>query len=259
MPGTTLADCGGIAGINLGSDFCAEHEWGIKDIKIEFGIPSDLGVYGIKRRQITRVPPHFNWVACKKTAGFVLHPWLSKEPEKLAGFSELSDHYKYDKKPVDPNVSRLRAAWDESSFGVVSDRREDKDSLNTIYTQFEKKNIIIMMAGNALPVFDNPGLVIGIADAMSEEILKAWYDHDKEHHRLRKDFDATGIEKLLREKGKQYHALTPHREKDGSMRFWLNPRQQQDNNYGWFKLEDLQEWAEGNGKIPVKKPQPASK
>jgi hypothetical protein len=246
MPATTL-----IVGVNLGSDFCAEHEWGIKGIMSAFGIPTELGVYGIKRRQITRVPEELAWAAHGKNAGFVL-PGTFFDPNRFKSLitrGELSG-------------TGLRAAWDENSFGIVSDARADIDNLFAIYEQFLKKNIVIMMAGNALPVFDNPGLVIGIADAMTEEILTKWYNHDKEHHQLRKDFDATGIEKLLKEKGKQYFALNPKRDwiaKDGSLLFWLNPMEQKENNYGWFKLEDLLEWAEGKGKIPVKKPQPASK
>lgn len=153
----------------------------------------------------------------------------------------------------------LRAAWDDASFGAVSDVPEDIEKLRQIFNQFKEKNIIFMPSGDC-HMFDNPGLVIGIASAIPKETLKLWLDFDKEQHKIRKEFDATGIEKLLREKGKGYFALSPRRDKDGSLVFWLNPMHQRENNFGYFKLEDLREWAEGKGKIPMKKePQPASK
>ena len=43
-----------LVGFNLGADFCAEHEWGIKGIVREFGV--DGNKVGIDGRMVTVVP-----------------------------------------------------------------------------------------------------------------------------------------------------------------------------------------------------------
>jgi hypothetical protein len=52
-----------------------------------------------------------------------------------------------------------------------------------------------------------------------------------------------------------YYALSPSwlksdRESKHPVMFWLNPMDQQDNNYGWFTVEELEQWIQGKGPIP---------
>jgi hypothetical protein len=63
--GWLLGEDGEVIGVNLGSDLCAEHEWGITDLKVILGVPGAKqenryalerhvdygGVYGIERRR----------------------------------------------------------------------------------------------------------------------------------------------------------------------------------------------------------------
>jgi hypothetical protein len=35
--------------------------------------------------------------------------------------------------------------------------------------------------------------------------------------------------------------------------YFLNPMRQQENNFGWFTVEELEQWMEGKGPIPGKK------
>src|SRR5579863_6556852 len=249
-----------LLGVNLSSDFCAEHEWGIKDIKEAFGV-NEKG-YGLKRRQITATPKGLAWVkytaktymgrydverglakkvgdVTLKNEGFVFHSWYGLEPEKMAVSSELSG-------------AGLRGAWSEDDFAAVSSRPEDIIALKEILSAFESKNIAICFSG-ALPAFDNPGLVFAIADRLPESVLDDWDKHDREQEQIKKEFAATGIEKLLKSAGCGYYALSPRRRDDGSLWYWLNPTEQQKNNYGWFTLEDLQAWARGEGPIPMKR------
>ena len=45
---------GTFVGLNLGADYCAEHEWGIRDLEDTFGINRNL--VGIKSRTIQKLP-----------------------------------------------------------------------------------------------------------------------------------------------------------------------------------------------------------
>jgi hypothetical protein len=250
-----------LLGVDLSSDFCAEHEWGIAGIKRAFGLLDDLKVYGLWRRIITRVPKGFAWVKftskyyvsrldverglAKKVGdveiqneGFVYHSWYCEEPEKLALNSELYG-------------TSLRGAWSEDDFAAVSSKPEEIAALREIFAEFEKQNIAFCFSGT-LPVFENAGLVFAIADRLPEGVTENWDKHDRDREQIDKEFEATGIEKLLADSGKRYYALSPSRQKDGSLHYWLNPMEQQQNNYGWFTLEDLQAWARGEGPIPMK-------
>ena len=63
--GTTLT------GVNLGADYCSEHEWGIKGIQASFGIElADDKKLGLEKRTITTLPasPDLIFVKSKKSA-----------------------------------------------------------------------------------------------------------------------------------------------------------------------------------------------
>jgi hypothetical protein len=251
-----------LLGINLSADYCAEHEWGIKGIRETFGLPDAAGVYGLKRRQITRVPESLAWVKFSskhyagrhdverglakdkgdvklKNEGFVFHSWYFKEPEKVALNSELSG-------------IGLRGAWSENDFAAISSDPGEIVALREIFAEFGKLNIAICFSGAS--VFDNAGLVFAIADRLPQLVLEDWYKHDYDQEQIRKEVEATGIEETLKAAGKHYYALSPRRREDGSLWYWLNPMEQQQNNFGWYTLEDLQAWAHGEGPIPIKQP-----
>jgi hypothetical protein len=54
-----------------------------------------------------------------------------------------------------------------------------------------------------------------------------------------------------------YFALSPRwafdNEKDKTkhpVMFWLNPQNQKDNNFGWYTVEELDQWINGEGPVP---------
>lgn len=250
-----------VLGVNLSADFCAEHEWGIKDIRDAFGLSDETTVYGLKRRQITRVPKGFAWVGfpskyfvskfdvergkAKKTGdvklaneGFVYHDWYYEEPEKLVLNTELYG-------------IGLRGAWSDDDFAAISSDPEDIKALKEIFNEFGKLNIAICFSA-ALPAFDNAGLVFAIADRLPQSVTEDWFQYDYNQHQLRLEVQLTGIEELLKNAGKGYYALSPRRRDDGSVWYWLNPYEQNKNNAGWFTLEDLKAWIADAGPIPMK-------
>ncbi len=178
--------------INLGSDYCAEHEWGIKKLKDLFGISDVISVYGMKRRKVSRVPKNFCWIGNDKQGGFVVSHWFARTPESF--FTEECARGEL-------MGTGLRTAWSESDFAAVSDNPADIEKLQEIFEAFQKKNIIICYSKVMFPAFENPGLCFVIANRVPKELLKEWEQADKDAHQLQKDFDKTGIERLLREKG----------------------------------------------------------
>lgn len=231
-----------MAAVLLGSDFTTEHEWGIADIKSAFGIPSGEKDWGIVRRKITRVPDMltFGWTTgyAGKGEGFYLEdPWDDKKPD-------FSSNYE-----ISPREQTLACAWDGGSFGVFSTSNEQIGYLHEIYDAFLNLDGAIFMGGGG--PWKNSGLVLAIASRIPQKFLDEWYAFDKDHYDLNQEVEATGIHELLAKKDKRYFSLRPRRQSDGSISYWLNPQHQRENNCGWFTLEDLKEWAEDKGKIPM--------
>ena len=54
--GVVLEEDGNFFGFNLGADYTAEHEWGIKRLEHDFEICHSPSLFGLKKRQIARVP-----------------------------------------------------------------------------------------------------------------------------------------------------------------------------------------------------------
>jgi len=231
-----------LVGVNLGVDFTSEHEWGIKGIKKLFGIPSGEKDWGIVRRKITRVPNTvtFGWTTGYEGTGegfYLFDTWDNLKPN-FSKYTELRSWR-----------DTLSCAWDEKSFGVFSTSDAEIGYLHQIYDAFLNSDGAVFMGGGG--VWGNTGLRLVIASRLPQDVMDKWYAADKDHYELDQEVEATGIRQLLKEKGKKYFALSPRRQPDGSILFWLNPMEQQQNNYGYMTLQDLQDWAEGKGKIPI--------
>lgn len=238
-----------LVAVDLGCDFTSEHEWGIKRIQQDFGIKNEIDVYGMAKRKINTIPKNFIFIEKDQQAGFV-YGYYDK-PERIFKHEELNlfPERKYGK-TIYPAIT-LAAAWSESDFSVISDDKAQIELLFSFREHFRTKNIFIMLGGGH-HWLKKAGLLIGIADRLPKETVELWETADKDYHQIRKEFEATGIEKLLKEKKKDYFALRPERDKkDGGLVFWLNPMNQDRTNFGWFKLDDLREWAEDKGRIPM--------
>lgn len=237
---------GALLGVNLGSDFTAEHECGIAPIRKMFAIPSGDKDWGLKRRQITALPNGnaFGWGhgATENSEGFYLwETWKyeSGSPNFLNN-SELRTW----------GSATLAGAWDEKSFGVFSSDVIEKTHLREIHNAFCALNGVIFLGGRSGWI-GNSGLVLAIASRLPDEFTQKWYDGDKDAFGIENDVKKSGIRELLDKAGKRYFALSrAHYDKDGNLSFWLNPMEQDRNNFGYFTLDQLKEWADGKGPIP---------
>ena len=239
-------DNGEIMGINLGADHCAEHEWGIKGIKRSFNLNDSEEVFGIAKRIINIVPEQliYKKVKIKNKIHYVLIL-----PRHTYGVNFDEDYKKWLPSDLIPYSNKnLSCAWDENSFGILV-TKEYKKEIELLYESFQNKDIAIGVAPSK--AFSNGGLIFTITSKLPQEVIDDIYEKDFDHHNLQKVAKETGIYELLKKVNKSYYALSP-RWKDENKKelvFWLNPAEQRKYNYGWFTIEDLEDWANDKGKI----------
>jgi hypothetical protein len=268
-----------IIAINLGSDFCAEHEWGIKGIQGTLGIQGYSGVsfsrnrikeileilklsktkkIGIEARTMTTILPSKKLVDNLSSDGVQVSSGFGKEKKmhKMWGlalvsdwnadsfeFSRLADWYS-------PEKEELIGHWGENDFGFLC---EDKEIVSELKEAFNRKDIAVWTGSSG--AFQNGGLIIAIASRLPDDYKLEWNSKDKDSIELDKAAAETGIYEKLEAADKRFFALSP-RWKDKENKkvvFWLNPYDQQNNESGWYTVEDLTDWIKGEGPIPKKK------
>jgi hypothetical protein len=255
-------DNGDLIGVNLSADFTAEHEFGIKDLNSMLGIKDDPSVIGIERRRITPDPKVIFWNEDKDEASLV----IASDRRSVRENSELKFYESYEdgkKKKLKENLS---AAWSNNDLGIRVSGEKNIKKLKQIYEAILAGDAAIWLGGAG--VLRNAGLVIGIISNMPAESLKVMADADSDRVRLNEASDNTGIIKKLQnfntehyDKGSYnspcgYFACSPAWNKNHDSKYkvvyWLNPMQQDKNNFGWYTVEQLEEWMEGKGPIPKK-------
>lgn len=240
---------GKFVGVNFGADYCAEHEWGIAKTRDAFGMNDAAD--GLVRRIIRTVPTakvYGRAFAEIKASGgefrgfeFSYEPPSSRVPaERKSVKSKRLISYR--EEPI-----KLWTAWSDGDFAVVSDDPETRKKLRVVYDAILRCDAAIWLGGGG--VFQNAGFVIAIASELPKRITDAWLAADIDRKKLVADAEATGIEEELRSAGKDWYALSPRREKDGSIVFWLNPTAQRTYNCGWFTVAQLREWAQDKGPV----------
>ncbi len=232
---------GEVQGVILGHDFTAEHEWGIAKILDVFGVPDGSRAVGVRKRQATRVPSGLMWVKMDKRAGILL-----STPFTLAYEKTNTALFYWNDLHLSTHKPGLAAAWDEDSFFVTSDDKEDIKALRDVYDACGRQDIAVALLAPKVYLGNNLSLII--VSRMSEETKDLWKSHDREKNRLCNYKKKSGIEKLLTKHGKKWFALSPSRSMDGSVRFWLNPFDQE-ASAGWYTLQDLRDWARNRGKV----------
>lgn len=184
-------------GISLGYDFCAEHEWGIKDMKLRFGIPERTSkTLGIKARSITK---NIDTLMFKKQTYKKQKFGLLYTGYKYGSFEESEkqipyylENYKqdilwrkeYDEKypPRDKDSKDLIVtAWSGEGFGIGVMGEKEVGYLEELHQAFKDVNITITyMNMISKTPFSNSALCILIRDRIPEEFLVSMYNADKE-------------------------------------------------------------------------------
>jgi hypothetical protein len=258
---------GKVIGISLGADYCAEHEWGINGLKRALGVDGATSEFarekpkytkpaGLPRRMISkhdrvRLYEHKDAVVL-----LCMDQWSLDHFEERITKNGIVKAFK-PHLPQDLTQSELGAAWDEGEFGIHG-KGVNAERIKDLYAAFQANNVGIWVGGRAI-AFENGGLILCIADRIPEVNAKMLSDGDLDNEKLQAASDATGIVERLKEAGKGFFACSPRWREDKSKKksghpvvYWLNPIEQDQNNYGWFTVEELDLWIKGSGPIPKK-------
>lgn len=253
-----------LLGVNLGADFTAEHEWGIEKLRRIYGIDNQLD--GIKGRLISQAPadrilrgevrfgkPKATWHALVSFASPYHKEHNTTLDKELIDRLELTPY----------GDDEIHGAWDESSFGILT---KDELVIGELSEAIDRLDLCIAILG-ALKgnPFSRPGLCLLIASRIPKVVAAHWLESDLDQKRLITASEATGIADRLQKAGRRYYALSPKWadavlvSKRGESKtnhpvvYWLNPMDQDSNNYGWFTVEELDKWVKGKGPVPKKR------
>jgi len=233
-------DIGELIGVGLGSDFCAEHEWGIKKLKNRFKIDDTKD--GIEKRAITTSNVFAGDFIYEKTKYYFLTSYENKYCKDEKDYKNRIRRYlgvlQYDKE--------ITSAWDEEDFVFAV---KDKSIRDLIKESFDNLDILIFLGGRG--PFNNGSLNIVIKSRFPEEEAETMLQSDLSYKRLIKAVEKTGIVEKLKKAGKGYHALSPKwkDETEKEIIYWLNPYEQNVNNSGWVTEKDLHDWIKNKGVI----------
>lgn len=261
-------------GINLGADYCAEHEWGIGRLNTELGVGT-AGDIGIESRR-TKPLTDGQMVVFETALGAVLLCGVEARRAKRDGgpmveVSAPSSFYTVTDKAGRESYKKLTpksgkkaiaqwaaqaagfySRWSEDSFAVTAIGDVAKAQLQEVAEAARKGDLVVMLGGGN--AFANPGLCVFIESRVPAEAKEMMRTADEKAIRLKAAAEATGIAEVLRQHGRLYYALSPRwvDDTEAQLLFWLNPRDQQRNHAGWVTESDLHHWAVGTGVIPTK-------
>jgi hypothetical protein len=244
-----------ILGINLGFDFCSEHEWGIKDLQRILEIPKlDENNAGYDSRKINSNKNIFTWEKSftsnkvKKTWYFVLCSSLYRELDsyKEDFLKKMKYHASYIKH------AEIYSEWSESGFFFSTTNKEGYE----VIKKATENMTLCIGSGISKNPFSRGGLVLIDMANLDEESKQELKEKDIDALKLTKCSEdiLKGLQPKLDAAQKTYYALSPSWKEDNQKTkydvvYWLNPRNQQENNYGWFTVEDLELWANNEGPI----------
>lgn len=275
-------------GFALGYDYCAEHEWGIKDIKRRFEIPEGSKKnMGVKSRSITKNIDNmvFKKETHKKQKFAILYTgYQYRGAGEDNPIPHMMEDYKeailwrvewYAKNPREGRGEKdqMKTAWSSSGFaiGVMGDN--EVKWLEELYEAFNNKNVVIAMLNlRAYNPFAGTSLSLMIKDKLPQDISDMMYGADKEHYD-REDYEKKiGMKKIIEKHGNEnghdkknyFMACSPkwidyddtkNREKRKKelgtkydIMYWIN-YSDDDNNSGWYTVEEIKEWLTGEKKL----------
>jgi hypothetical protein len=228
--------------INLGSDFCAEHEWGISKLRRLLGC-SDTDD-GLARYKTTRARGGLSSFLGTRTIKGIFYLGFVDDPT-----------FAFSAKPCTRELficgdQKWAGAWSDDEFGLAVDKKADPEAfafIKDLQRAIDDSDIAIWFGGSeARTPFGRAGLVIGITSRVPLEIDEAMVKAHAEDRVLLAADAATGIKALLKDTGKSFFVCSPRwvGEDDKSRTkhpiiYWLNTG----GPYGWYTVEELTDWA----------------
>ena len=281
-----IVDNNVFVGFALGYDYCAEHEWGIEDLKRICGIPKGTkDNMGIRCRTITKAPNIiFKEEIHKKKKFGVLYTGFSFRtqednekyvPRDLENYKEsLIWNEKWNKEhPNRESKDNIITAWDDGSFGIAVMGEKEVEYLKELKTAIETINLTIAITNlKAVNPFAGSSLCLLITNRIPQETIDAMYNADKKYYDREDYEEEIGMKKIIEKYGNKKGSKNLHDfmacspkwidYKDAEYReeykkkhntkydiiYWIN-YSDDDNNYGWYTVEQIREWLTGDKKL----------
>lgn len=248
-------------GIVLAPDHTAEHEETPRRLHSTFGIAGGDG--GFAEHSATRPAPDSATL-------------LPLEAERREGRRTIVDRglaLVVGRRRTD-DLARLLGRWDDASLVGAWD--EDgfalggydagEDAVRLVHEGAVTGDIAIWLGGGGM-AFSRPGLVVARPSLTPPDLVAVFDAAQADRRALAQAAKATGIEeRLLTMRTPLNHGpigLPPHLALIPSWTgddrrahthhpvvFWLNPMPGMDANFGYFTVEELDQWTQGKGPVP---------
>ncbi len=265
--GQIIVDDSTLIGINLGADYVAEHEWGIKDLRRDFGITEEYvkGKVGFETTKIQKMSKRFGLFTGKNNshgAGYGRYSESDKNEVATFFYKEEKEFNPYGGtlkemesrlfrentfRPNDPPLEVI-GSWDGSSFAFLMIEKHKKH-YDDLIQAFEDKNVAISLGRGQ--IFENGGLNFLIYDRIPKNIFQEAINSHMSVNRLNEAVAKSGLFDRLKKAGLSWYALSPKwvDDTEKEIMYWLNPQEQSIFNYGWYREKELLEWSKGRGPI----------
>jgi hypothetical protein len=160
-------------------------------------------------------------------------------------------------------LSVITGAWDDSSFAVRGYGEDGRKVVDLVQEGIETRDLVIWLTSDM--DLGHGHLCIARRSLVPEALVHGYDEEIAGYRLLFAAAAATGIAKRLEAIGplsalgrlRPYYALSPAWICPGDectsahpVRFFLNPTDQGSNNFGWFTVEELDEWIAGRGPVP---------
>lgn len=242
-----LDESGALLGIQLGFDFAAEHECGIDGLIWSFGL--DPEACGIDRTRIRKLPAG---LGSSQARGWLSRVTIKDPPHAFEGLvlykregraEVFLQNWRNGTRRMGPSEGKLLCGWDKDSFGLFCNSADGKSHVDELHEAFKALDISIES--------HRRGLAFRIISRIPAEEKDRLWAQDLDEKRLKQVALGTGIESELRAAGKRWYALRPQWADDRrqSVVFYLNPADQHLHDCGWFSVDDLRLWAQGQGPV----------
>lgn len=258
--------------LSFGFDFCAEHEWGMDALNRRFGISNDQGDTTLGRYAVTHVPDgdlHLleadvettDWTASRRKKAKHRRLFLLGGDEKP--YNQTLEQFVTGMRDSYPQADKPEAHWDAGAFLFSAPLGDDAAVVRAVHAAIIMRDAL--MYRSASGPFGGAGLIIARRSTIPPKIVAKMEGDLQDAKRLREAGETTGIRERVetwgrglqspRRVGCAFYALSPRwKPKDRASAhpvvFWLNPYDQENNNHGWFTVEELEQWMEGKGPIP---------
>lgn len=249
------------------SDFCAEHEQGLG------ALYSRLGCGGSELNGINRYRPSMEALASERfftvgsTKGWSRPEGSRKKTFTLKTLQGVSGGHIADDVFIGDGGDQFKAAFSDRNFALIALDKEAESFIDLLAESAKGGDIAVFMGGGGRGnPFGRGGLVVAIPSLCPRPLLDNLHAVHVDTKRLHDASLATGIVARVKEKadGQGWnspyflYAISPSWsekiastasgavETEYDVIYWLNNGK---DIYGWFTVEDIEQWLEGHGPI----------